>query len=575
MVTTDERLAGAPQGRGRPLARGLTRGAATALCAGLVGLMGASGGAGIAPPFAAAATNEDQAPGTARIWSTTPDGTNRLAPVGTVASGAGVAGPRVVLDPTVRGQSVAGFGASLTHSSAALLATLPAPDRHGLLTELFDPSGTVRLSVLRIPLGGSDFVVEEPYTYDDLPPGETDWDLTHFSTAADEDVLRPVLREIRLINPDLLIVGSPWSAPAWLKDSGSLNGGRLTSDPRAIPTYARYLVRALEEYRDAGVPLDALTLQNEPQTRWPADYPRMEMPAAQAVALSNEVGPALEAAGLSTEILGFDHNWEQHPADLAAVPDGEDPENDYALRVLEGSPWVAGTAYHCYSGDPSAQDSVRDAYPERSIWVTECSGIQSEDPARTFADTLYWHSRHLLVPALEHGASAVLTWNLVLDPAGGPHRGGCDTCTPVVALDGPDVAAREADYYVLAHAAAFIPPGSVKIGSLSDDAEFAPVAFLAPDGSVVVVLHYAGWQSPSVTLQLGETAWEVPVAPWSLTTVRIVPESPTDPGPTPTDSPSPSPSPTETTSPDGGGGPRHWKDSETGLPPGKAKKNTR
>lgn len=481
----------------------------------------------VAAPRAAAPPSDQQASLTAQVWSTTPDRANLMRFVGSYPAGQRLSiasGATIAVDSALQGQSIVGFGAALTHSSARLLAGLPRTERHRILTQLFAPDGPVRLSVVRIPLGASDFIQERAYTYDDMPAGATDWNLTAFTTSKDDLHLRPMLREIRAINPAVVVVAAPWSAPAWMKSSGSLNGGRLRDDPRSVPTYARYLLKALTAYQALGLPIDYLSVQNEPQTRWSADYPRMEMPAAQQIAVIEALGPAISAAGLSTKILAFDHNWSQHPADRSAVPAGGDAEDDYAVRVL-GSPagrWVNGTAFHCYSGDASAQELVHDAAPSASIWVTECSGTRSATEAATFADTLYWHSRALLIPSLDHWATAVLTWNLALDPSGGPHRGGCDTCTPVVTIV-DKTAVPAADYYVLAHAARLVPRDSVRIGSSVDNNAFTPVAFRTPDGSIVVLIHQNGWLARSVTVHAGGNTYQVPVSPWSLTTIRIRP----------------------------------------------------
>ncbi|WP_454051790.1 discoidin domain-containing protein [Cellulomonas sp. Marseille-Q8402] len=465
------------------------------------------------------------APREAEVWRTTADGDVRLERVATVAPSPGAAAEDVVaVDGADEAQEVRGFGAALTQSSAALLLAMSEEARRALLTELFDPAGPTRLSVLRLPLGGSDFVVDAARTYDDLPPGETDWDLERFSTAGDEPGVRSLLREIRALAPELVVVASPWSPPAWLKTSGSLVGGRLLDDDRAYRTYAAYLVQALQEYAAAGVPIDALTVQNEPQARHPDGYPGTDMPVADQVRLVGELGPALEEAGLETQLLAFDHNWSLHPGDAAATPEGADPEADYAAQVLRSAaaPWLDGVAFHCYSGDASAQDAIRDEFPGLPIWVTECSGSHAPGtpPDQVFADTLAWQARNLLVGSLAHGATAVLTWNLALDTDGGPHVGGCATCTGVVTVDG-DAVSRNAERDVLAHAARFVPPGSVRVASTwtADDA-VVQVAFRTPAGAVVVLAQNDGDERP-VAVEVDDDRFPVVLAARSLTTVVV------------------------------------------------------
>jgi glucosylceramidase len=459
----------------------------------------------------------------AEVWTTTADGGARLARSATVeAEGRGA--DTIEVGTGDVGQEVRGFGAALTQSSAALLLAMSDDARRALLTELFDPAGPVRLSVLRVALGGSDFVAEPATTYDDVPPGETDWDLERFSTASDEPV-RSLLREIRLLAPDLVVVGSPWSPPAWLKTSGTLEGGRLLDDDRAYATYAAYLVRTATEYAAAGAPLDALTVQNEPQARYPDGYPGTDMPVADQVRLITALGPALADAGLGTEILAFDHNWSLHPGDEAATPDGADPEADYAAQVLrsDAAPWVSGVALHCYSGDASAQDALRVEFPDVPIWLTECSGSHAPGapPEQVFADTLTWQARNLLVGSLRHGATAVLTWNLALDPDSGPHVGGCDTCTGVVTVDGDEVT-RNAELDVLAHAARFVPRGSVQVGSTGpDDDALTQVAFRTPGGATVVLAQHDGDADRSVEVVVGGDRVGVTLPARSLSTVVV------------------------------------------------------
>jgi glucosylceramidase len=250
----------------------------------------------------------------------------------------------------------------------------------------------------------------------------------------------------------------------------------------------------------------------------------MEMPAAQQVAVINALAPRLQAAGLDVKILGFDHNWLEHPADVAAVPAGGDPELDYATRVLSSSaaPNVAGTAFHCYYGDATAQEPLHAAFPSKEIWVTECSGSHgpTDTPATYFADTLAWQTRNLMIASLQHWATTVLTWNLDLDASGGPHTGGCSACTGVVTVQNGQVT-PDAEYYVLAHASRFLPRGSVRLGSSASVTGLPQVAFRTPDGTVVVLVQNASAQAAPVTVTIGGTAYDVTLPARSTVTVRI------------------------------------------------------
>jgi glucosylceramidase len=435
----------------------------------------------------------------ARVWVTTPDGTAKLSDQGNVAfHRGGSTALTVTVDPSRTYQRMEGFGASITDSSAQVLYRLDPATRAATMRDLFSPSDGDGLAVLRQPMGASDFVEGDHYTYDDVPAGQTDYALEHFTVGHDTAQILPLLRTARALNPQLKVIATPWSPPAWMKTNQSLVGGRLIDDPKIYATYAQYFVKFLKAYAAAGVPVYAVTMQNEPQNRNPSGYPGMDMPVRQQVALINALGPALRDAGLHTKIFGYDHNWSEHPADIASTPPGEQPETEYPTDVLNSSAarWVAGTAYHCYSGDPSRQTELHNRFPNKDIWFTECSGSHgpTDPPAQVFSDTLKWHSRNLVLGVTRNWAETVVNWNLALDPAGGPHNGGCDTCSGVVTVGPGNTVTRNAEYYTLGHLARFVRPGAYRIASTSFgttgwNGQIMDAAFRNPDGSTALVVH--------------------------------------------------------------------------------------
>jgi glucosylceramidase len=445
-------------------------------------------------PAAAAA-----GPPSARVWVTTPDGAMKLSDRGAVDFRPGGSDALTIsVDPTRRYQAMDGFGASITDSSAYVLSRLDGKTRAAAMRRLFSRTDGDGLSFLRQPMGASDFVAGGFYTYDDIPAGRTDFGMTRFSIAHDRAQILPLLRQALALNPQLKVIGSPWSAPAWMKTNQSLIGGRLIDEPRIYAAYARYFVEFVRAYERAGVPVYAVTVQNEPQNRHPNGYPGMDVPVAQEAKLIEALGPALHAAGLRTKILGYDHNWSEHPNDIASTPPGEDPETEYPTDLLNSSAggWIAGTAFHCYSGDPSRQTALRDAFPDKGIWFTECSGSHgpNDPPAQAFSDTLKWHARNLVLGVTRNWARTVVNWNLALDPAGGPHLGGCDTCSGVVTVGPGQIVTENAEYYTLGHLARFVRPGAVRIASTSFgttgwNGQIMDAAFRNPDGSTALVVH--------------------------------------------------------------------------------------
>ena len=452
-------------------------------------------GLGAVAPSSAPAAAPPPGP-RAHVWLTTPDQSQTMADRGTVGFHEGGSDLlTITVDPSLRYQRMDGFGASLTDSSASVLSSLDPATRDATMRDLFVHDG---LSVLRQPIGSSDFVDGPHYTFDDVAPGETDFDLSHFSIDHDRAQILPLLRQAIALNPDVRVIGTPWSPPAWMKTGDSLIGGRLIDDPKIYDAYARYLVKFVQAYTDAGVPIYALTVQNEPQNRTPNGYPGTDMPVRQEAAVIERLGPDLAAAGLDTLILGYDHNWSEHPNDVANTPPGEDPETEYPTMLLQSGAgrYLAGTAYHCYAGDQTRMTSLHHAFPDKGIWFTECSGSHgpTDPPAQVFRDTLTWHARNLSLGVPRNWGKTVVNWNLALRPDGGPHNGGCDTCTGVVTVQDDHTVTRNAEYYTLGHLARFVQPGAWRVASSSFgttgwNGMVMDAAFQNPDGSTVLVVH--------------------------------------------------------------------------------------
>ncbi len=478
-------------------------------------------------PAAEAGPPEPSKEPRAQVWLTTPDGSQRLADRGTVAFTKRPSDKLTIsVDPSLRYQRMDGFGASITDSSASLLMDLAPATREATLRDLF---ATDRLSFLRQPIGSSDFIDEQQphYTFDDVAKGETDFDLSEFSIEHDRAEILPLLRRALELNPDLKVMGTPWSPPAWMKTNDSLIGGRMKDDPRVYRAYADYLVRFVEAYEAEGVPVYGLTIQNEPQNRNPSGYPGTDLPVRQAAEIISRLGPALRDAGLDTKIFGYDHNWELHPADAGSTPPGEDPEADYPADLLESAAgrWLAGTAYHCYAGDQRRMTDLHRRFPAKDIWFTECSGSHGPDdpPAQFFADTLKWHARNLTVGVTRNWARSMVTWNLALRPDGGPHHGGCDTCTGVVTVQDDGSVTRNAEYYTLGHLARFVEPGARRVASTSYGTTAwngmpMSAAFVNPDGSTALVVHNEHDDPRTVAVAVGGRSFDYTLPGGALAT---------------------------------------------------------
>jgi glucosylceramidase len=365
-------------------------------------------------------------------------------------------------------QNIDGFGFSLTGGSSFLINNMSASSRSDLLNELFGSGDeSIATSYLRISIGASDLDTGV-FSYNDLPAGDEDPNLNNFSINPDRAHLIPVLKEILEINPDIKIMGSPWSAPVWMKTNGNSVGGELKLEHYS--TYADYFVKYIQAMEAEGITIDAITVQNEPEN--PFNNPSMVMTSPQqADFIGNHLGPAFENANINTKIIAFDHN----------------PDNpDYPISVLNdanANPYVDGSAFHLYAGQINNLSLVRNAHPDKNIYFTE----QWIGAPGNFAEDLKWHTRELIVGATRNWSKNVLQWNLAADPNNDPHTdGGCTECLGAITIDGNSVV-RNPAYYIIAQVSKFVPPNSVRIES-NYSTDLPNVAFKTPEGQVVVVV---------------------------------------------------------------------------------------
>ncbi|MFA6440013.1 MAG: glycoside hydrolase family 30 beta sandwich domain-containing protein [Bacteriovoracaceae bacterium] len=369
-------------------------------------------------------------------------------------------------------QTIDRFGCTLTGGSAMLLHQMSDSVRAGLLKELFAPNDkNIGISYLRISIGSSD-LDERVFTYNDLPAGQTDTGMTKFSLDPDRTHLIPILKEILAINPDIKILGSPWSAPTWMKNNNSSIGGSVRI--QYYGAYAHYFVNYIQGMKNEGISIDAITIQNEPLN--PENNPSMVMQAAeQAHFITQHLGPKFAANGIDTKIILYDHNADRTDYPISIL-------NDSAARVF-----VNGSAFHLYGGNISDLSAVHNAHPDKHLYFTE----QWIGAPGNFAGDLKWHTGNLIIGAIRNWCRTVLEWNLAADPMLNPHTpGGCTKCLGILTISG-DAFSRNPAYYILAHASKFVRPGSMRIAS-SVPGSLTNVAFLRSDGKKVLIVLNEG-----------------------------------------------------------------------------------
>ncbi len=422
--------------------------------------------------------------GNATVWVTTGDKVKLLEkqnPVPIYATQQQQLTNEVTIDFNQKLQEVDGYGAALTGSAAYLIhQKLSQAQRASLLQELFNTDTGIGISYLRITMGASDFSLSN-YTYNDLLEGETDPALLKFSISKDEEDIIPVLKNILEIQPNIKIMATPWSAPAWMKTSQKLGGGKLK--PEWYSTYSDYFLKYLNAYKMHGITIDALSIQNEPLHE--AAYPSMLMEAAEQTAfIKNHLGPKFQENGVPTKILIYDHNWDRP---------------DYPISILddpEARKFVAGTAFHAYGGNVSAMSTVHNKFGDKGVYFTEISGGRW---ATNFSDNLKWNMSNIFIGTANNWSKNALLWNLALDENDGPTNNGCDNCRGVVTINPNGTIVKNEEYYAIAHFSKFVRPGAVRVLSdkFSTESKLEQVTFLNPDDSKVMIVLNSGSQPVS------------------------------------------------------------------------------
>lgn len=410
-------------------------------------------------------------------------------------SGSGV----IQLHPEERCQELLGFGAALTDASCYLLAQMQSAPRNALLRECFAANG-LRFSIARTTIGSSDYS-RNAYTYDDAP--QPDPELQHFSIEHDRQYILPMLRETQQVNPQVFYFSSPWSPPAWMKSGGSLLGGSM--EGRYFGPYAEYFVKFIQGYAAEGIPIRAVTVQNEIDTDQDGRMPQCMWGQEYEIKFVKEfLGPAFQKNSLGTKIWILDHNynlWGRVADEL------EDPDL---------SKYVDGVAWHGYYGSPDAMTRVHNMFPHKSAYWTE-GGSDFTSPDYT-TDWAKWSSTFAGI--LNNWARCIVSWNLLLDEHGKPNIGPFN-CGGLLTLNSQShELTRSGMYWALAHHSKFMQRGASVFTTKGDVPNVTHVAAQNADGSRVLVITNRG-RDQTVQCAIGDKSLEVQLPPNSVTTLVL------------------------------------------------------
>ncbi|SPQ24538.1 90e9e285-3914-4635-9b33-00c288b2e68d [Thermothielavioides terrestris] len=442
-----------------------------------------------------------QARASPQAYASSGDGTYKLSPVAAPVRGAGSPGSNSTWKLSINDQSsghkqtVNGFGAAVTDATVAVFNALPADKLTTLLQELMTDAGA-NFKLMRHTIASSDLSADPAYTYDDNG-GKVDTSFSAFNLGDRGTAMAQLLAKMKSLQPDLTILGSPWSPPGWMKLNGVIDGTTVNNNLNHAyaSQYAQYFVKYLQAYQSHGVTIDAITIQNEPLNSQ-AGMPTMYIYADESGNLIQQnVGPALRAAGFNTAIWAYDHNTD--------VP-------SYPQTVLnEASEYVNTVAWHCYAPNNNwgALTTFHNSNPNVDQYMTECW---------TSTTTGWNQAADFTMGPLQNWAKGALAWTLGTDKSEGPHLSGSGPCTTCRGLVTVDTSAGtynfEVDYYMMAQFSKFIPKGAIVLDgtgsyTYSGGGGIQSVATLNPDGTRTVVIENTFGNAVYVTLTTagGET----------------------------------------------------------------------
>ena len=437
-------------------------------------------------------------------------------------------------------QEYEGYGASMTHASGALITEADEETRAALLDALFSRSGA-NFSLVRIPIGASDYIPgDEYFTCDDMPDGQTDKALEHFTLEHDGQLLS-VLKQIKQINPDVTFMASPWSAPAWMKVNNSLvGGGYLKQDMHEA--YADYIVRFVEEYAKQGIDISYVSIVNEPSVG-ALSYPTMDMTPAEAAELTTLVGGKLREKGLDTDIVGWDFNYGSSSGAFA------DAFFECLYEEGEAGKYSDTVAFHGYDGDgylnPDTMSGLRTGIEKvvneygKAALVTE---ITESASSTDFAGNLTYAAENVVVNPCAvqtdeednswNGCGGALYWNFVLDGDGGPTPAAHDDnpCSGVITLDktvrqGSTTYryTKSSAYYAMAQVSKFMYDVDGKpcraLRTQTEYVELSVMSYYRNDGAIItVVCNTSEFNDSSVDIVIGDKKISYEMMPQSIVT---------------------------------------------------------
>lgn len=406
----------------------------------------------------------------------------------------------IILDPSKRFQKFIGFGGAFTEAAAYTLSKISAEKRHEVLKSYFDKESGIGYSMGRIHIHSCDFALSN-YTYVE----ENDTELKTFDISHDTQWVIPMLRDAQVIRgEELKILASPWSPPAWMKDNQEMNhGGKLLPEFRA--SWAKYYTKFIKAYAERGIPIWAITIQNEPEAcqKWDSCLYTEE---EEKVFLRDYLGPIMHSEGLGeVKIFIWDHNRDVIVRRATGV-----------LSDPEAAKYAWGTAFHWYvSEDFENVGKVHDLFPDKHLIFSE--GCYEGGPKLGEWITGERYGRNI-IHDLNNWTEAWLDWNLVLDEKGGPNHVSNFCDAPIIADTQTGQLHYNSSFYYIGHFSKFIRPGASRIALDNPIPQLYATSFINVDGSLASVFMNESESPVTFKLQFENSITQLSLEAHSIVT---------------------------------------------------------
>ncbi len=406
--------------------------------------------------------------------------------------------------PELTYQEMDGFGGAFTEA-AGYNMTLLSPERQAEVIQAYFGEDGLQYNMGRTHINSCDFGLGNYAYMEDME----DKEFKTFSMEQDFRYIIPMLKEALKISPELKLLATPWSPPAFMKTNGEMNnGGKLKEEFGDM--WAEYIVRFIQEYKKNDLPIEMLSIQNEPEAvqTWDSCIYSAE---EEKEFLKKHLGPALKKAGLADiKVFIWDHNKEIAYDRAKGVMDDK-----------EAAEYVTGVAFHWYTGDHfESLRLLQEHYPDLKLYFTEGCVEYSrfEDSDEVTKAEMYAHD---MIGNLNEGTSGVIDWNLLLDEKGGPNHVGNFCAAPIMCDTRTNSVEKKLSYYYIGHFSRYIKRGARRFALTRYTSDLEVTGFVNPDGEKIMVVLNRSQKKVDFCVREGETGTRLSIESHTIMTLIV------------------------------------------------------